>query len=898
LTRRADWRAKADSMHYPRATYRVQFDPDFGFDDAAKVADYLSELGVSHLYCSPYLQAAPGSTHGYDVVDPHRVNAELGGAAAHARMCQALASNMLGQLLDIVPNHMAIGGAQNPWWWDVLENGPSSQFAAYFDVDWDPPESRLRNSVLLPVLGAQYGRALEAGEITLAREDATFVIRYYDHKFPVAPRSLDTLIATAAERRGSDDLAFIADVISELPLSTATDRASINRRHRDKAVIGRLLARLLSEDPASAQAIDEAIAEINQDRAALHALLERQNYRLAFWRAASRDLGYRRFFDINTLAGMRMEDPLVFADTHKLLLQWLADGALDGVRIDHIDGLRDPESYLRRLRGRAPDAWVVVEKILEPGEPLRPSWPIGGTTGYDFLNRVGGLFVDPAGEEPLTRLYAEFTGETADFDTIAREKKDHIMREVLGSDLNRLTAMFVDICEKHPRYRDYSRHELHEALKAAVARLPVYRTYVRDSNGKAEDVDEKYIRETLDAARRDRPDLDPELFDFLAGILMLQIDGRLETEMAMRFQQFTGPVMAKAVEDTAFYCFNRFVCLNEVGGYPARFGASVDEFHRACADDQRQWPLTMLATSTHDTKRSEDVRARLFLLSEVPTQWADAAWRWSRMNEPHWRGRSADRNAEYLLYQTLVGAWPIEADRVARYMEKAIREAKRHTSWTNPNAEYESAILDFTRGILADREFTADLAAFVEPLIAPGRVNSLAQTLLKLTAPGVPDLYQGSELWHVALVDPDNRGPVDYEIRRRLLRELNDLTPETIMGRAAEGLPKLWLIRQALAVRRSRPEAFGADSAYASIAPRGARAEHAIAFLRGETVIAIAPRLVITSRGEWRDTTVEIPHGEWLNVLTDERVRGDCAVALSSLMARFPVCLLSRETAA
>jgi (1->4)-alpha-D-glucan 1-alpha-D-glucosylmutase len=884
-------------MRYPRATYRVQLHAGFGFDDAARIADYLSELGVSHLYCSPYLQAAPGSAHGYDVVDPHRVNAELGGARAHARMCGALAASGLGQLLDIVPNHMAIGGAQNPWWWDVLENGPSSQYAAYFDVDWDTPEARLRNSVLLPVLGAQYGRALDAGEITLAREEASFVICYYDHKFPVAPRSLDTLMAAAAERLGSEDLAFVADALSELPLSTATDRASINRRHRDKAVIGRLLARLLREDPASAREVDAVIAEINQDRAALHALLERQNYRLAFWRAAARDLGYRRFFDINTLAGMRMEDPLVFADTHKLVLRWLAEGVLDGVRIDHIDGLRDPESYLRRLRGRAPDAWIVVEKILEPGEPLRASWPIAGTTGYDFLNRAGALFVDPAGEAPLTRLYSEFTGESADFDALAREKKDLIMREVLGSDLNRLTAMFVDICEKHPRYRDYSRHELHEALKAAVARLPVYRTYARDSNGKADQIDEKYIRETLDAARGDRPNLDPELFDFLADLLTLRIEGRLEAELAMRFQQFTGPVMAKAVEDTAFYCFNRFVCLNEVGGYPGRFGGSVDEFHRACAEDQRQWPYTMLATSTHDTKRSEDVRARLFLLSEIPAQWAETARRWSRMNEPHWRGRPADRNAEYLLYQTLVGAWPIEADRVAQYMEKAIREAKRHTSWTNPNAEYEAAILDFTRDILADREFTADLAAFVEPLIAPGRVNSLAQTLLKLAAPGVPDLYQGCELWRIALVDPDNRGPVDYEIRRRLLRDLSDATPEDVMRRADEGLPKLWLIRQALALRRRCHEAFGADAAYEPIAPRGARAEHAIAFRRGDSVVAIAPRLVIGLRGDWRDTAVEIPRGEWLNVLTGERVGGGAA-ALSSLMARFPVCLLLRETPA
>ncbi|HJU27777.1 MAG TPA: malto-oligosyltrehalose synthase, partial [Candidatus Binataceae bacterium] len=589
------------------------------------------------------------------------------------------------------------------------------------------------------------------------------------------------------------------------------------------------------------------------------------------------------------------EDPMVFADTHELVLRWLADNALDGVRVDHIDGLRDPESYLRRLRDRAPAAWIVVEKILEPGEPTRSSWPVEGTTGYDFLNRIAGLFVDPAAEEPLTRLYVEFTGESADFDAIAREKKDLVMREVLGSDLNRLTAMFLDICEKHPRYRDYSRHDLHETLKAAVARLPVYRTYVRDSNGLLDSLDEDYIRDALSAARRDRPDLDPELFDLLADILTLRIEGSLEVELAMRFQQFTGPVMAKAVEDTAFYCFQRFVCLNEVGGDPSRFGGSIDEFHRACAQTQRQWPLTLLATSTHDTKRSEDVRARLFTLSEIPARWAEAVRRWARMNDPHWRGRPADRNAEYLLYQTLVGAWPIEIERVIRYMEKAIREAKRRTSWTNPNADYEAAVLDFTGAVLADREFTADLAAFVEPIVEPGRINSLAQTLLKLAAPGVPDFYQGSELWHFALVDPDNRGPVDYAVRRRLLRDLDEGSPETVMRRAAEGLPKLWLIRQALALRRSHPQAFGPNGTFSPIVPTGSCSRHAIAFRRGDTVIAIAPRLVIALSGDWRDTAIEIPRGEWVNALTGDRIHGGRPVTLSSLMERFPVCLLSRE---
>ncbi len=882
-------------MLHPQATYRVQFHPGFDFDDAAELTGYLRELGITHLYCSPYLQSAPGSQHGYDVMDPRRVNVELGGAEGHARMCTALRYNQMGQVLDIVPNHMAISAPGNPWWWDVLENGPSSTYASYFDVDWEPPEARLRNCVLLPVLGAQYGRALEAGEIQIVREGAAFVIRYYDHKFPMAPRSLPALFEEAASRCGSEDLAFIADSLSQLPLATAVDYASLRRRHRDKAVLGTLIDRLLQENPRCAAAIDEVIRQMNQDPAALHALLERQNFRLAYWRSAGRDLGYRRFFDINTLVGLRMEDPQVFADTHQLLLQWLAAGELDGLRIDHIDGLRDPEQYLKRLRAASPGAWLVVEKILQRDEQLPDSWPIQGTTGYDFLNQVLGIFIDPTEEERLTRLYSDFTGEIADFQAVAREKKDFIMREVLGGDLNRLTAMFVDICEEQPRYRDFTRHELHEALKAVALRLPVYRTYFHDAREKAAANEERYVRAAVNSAKEDRPELARELMDFLRDILLLRSPGQLETELALRFQQFSGPVMAKAVEDTAFYCFNRFVCLNEVGGDPSRFGTSVEQFYRTCADRQRHWPLTMLATSTHDTKRSEDVRARLTLLSEIPDEWEAAVHRWARLNQPHWTGTAPDRNLEYLLYQTLAGAWPIEHERVAGYIEKAIREAKQHTSWTNPNPQYERAVLRFVNEVFEDREFLADLQRFVGALILPGRLNSLAQVLVKLTAPGVPDFYQGSELWHFALVDPDNRRPVDYEIRRQLLDELKDCSPEQIMRRIDDGLPKLWMIQQGLAVRRRCPQAFGPDGAFTPMWARGARAEHAVAFCRGGKVITLVPRLVMKLGGDWRNTTLEIPRGDWRNAFTGERLRGG-ETAVSSLLARFPVCLLVRET--
>jgi (1->4)-alpha-D-glucan 1-alpha-D-glucosylmutase len=876
----------------PRATYRVQLQPGFGFAEAAGLADYLAELGVSHLYSSPCLQTTPDSLHGYDVVDPTRVSAELGGAAGHEQLVEALRRHGFGLILDIVPNHMAIT-AENPWWQDVLANGPASRYAAFFDVDWDPPEARLQNVVLLPVLGDHYGRVLEAGELRVVREGARFTVRYQDHRFPVSPRSLETLLAAAAERCGAELLAFLAGAHGRLPHPTATDWASVQRRHRDARVLADLLERLLCEEPRVAAALDAALAEVNAKPDALDAWLERQNYRLAFWRAAGRDLGYRRFFDISTLIGLRMEDPRVFADTHALVLRWLGEGVLDGVRIDHPDGLRDPEGYLRRLHDAAPRAWIVVEKILEPGERLRDTWPVAGTTGYEFLQRVGGLFVSPEGERPLTECYATFTGEPTDYAALVRETKHLVMRDILGADVNRLTARFLEICERHRRHRDYTRHELHEALRETVACFPVYRTYVRAEMGEVHNADVRTVEDAIAAAKAHRSDLD-DLLDFLRDILLLRVRGPAETELAMRFQQLTGPVMAKGVEDTAFYRFHRLVALNEVGGDPGALGVSVDAFHRACADTAARWPLTMLATSTHDTKRGEDVRARLALLSEIPGEWATAVRRWAARNARYRRGEWPDRNAEYLCYQTLVGAWPLEVDRARAYMEKAAREAKVHTSWTDRNEAYEAALGTFVERALADADFVADLDAFVAPLVAPGRTNALAQTVLKLTAPGVPDLYQGTELWTLTLVDPDNRRPVDYELRRRLLRELAALTPEAILARSDEGLPKLWVIRQALGLRRRRPELFGPAGTYRALWAAGRRADHVVAFCRGDGAITVVPRLVLTLAGDWQDTTVDIPSGRWEHVLTGDRLEGGL-VPLAGLLARFPVALLERQ---
>jgi (1->4)-alpha-D-glucan 1-alpha-D-glucosylmutase len=869
----------------PRSTYRVQLTPDFGFDAAAAIADYLAALGVSHFYASPYLQAAPGSTHGYDVVDHHRANEELGGAEGHARLCQALGEAGLGQVLDVVPNHMAIGVRQNEWWWDVLENGPSSVYASYFDVVWDPPEAKLRNTVLLPVLGDHYGRVLEAGEITLRRDGGQFIVSYYDTLAPVAPRSLDTLLLAANERVHVDELESVAAALGKLPPAWATDTESVRERHRDKEVLKDRLAQLCEDRPEVAEAIDAETAAVNADPDRLDALLERQNYRLAYWRTAGRELDYRRFFDINTLIGLRTEDEQVFEDTHSLILEWVGKGVLDGLRIDHPDGLRDPAGYLERLARGTGGGWVVVEKILEPGERLPGDWATAGTTGYDFLNCLGGLFVDPAGEAPLTALYEEFTGESTDYEAVVLDKKHNVLEDALAADLNRLTSLLVDVCERHRRYRDYTRHDLQEVLREVVARFPVYRTYVVPGRAPSE-ADVQYLTEAVESARDARPDLDADLFTFLRDVLLQGVPGGVEEELTARFQQLTGPVMAKGVEDTAFYVFNRLVSLNEVGGDPSRFGVSVEDFHAAMAEAQRDRPAAMLTTSTHDTKRSEDVRARIALLSEIPDQWAAAVRRWSA------RQPGPDPNTAYLFWQTLVGAWPWSPDRAVAYMEKATKEAKARTSWTNPDTEFDAAVADFVRAAFDDAELVRDVEAFVAPLVGPGRVNSLAQALVKLTAPGVPDVYQGQELWDLSLVDPDNRRPVDYHSRRRLLAELDGdggaMSAEEILTRADEGLPKLWVTASALRLRQRRPDAF---RVYEPLpAP-----ERIVAFSRGDAV-TIVPRLVLGRHADGSvdgsvDGTVVLPERAWRNVLTGEDVAGGEQQA-NVLLARFPVALL------
>jgi (1->4)-alpha-D-glucan 1-alpha-D-glucosylmutase len=665
----------------------LQLHKGFTFDDAAAIADYLRALGVSHVYSSPYLQAAPNSMHGYDVVDHRSVNVELGGAAAHERFCRHLGEVGLGQVLDIVPNHMSLG-EQNRYWHDVLENGHNSRYDSFFDIDWNPNEERLRDKVLVPILDDQYGRVLSRGGIVVERQGATFVVKASGQTLPLAPESLGGLLTRAAEYARSDTLNFLAASYGRLPVAEFADRRTVLGRHRDKVVLHSLLGRLLNEQRVR-EAVDRAVRELNENVDALDAFLEQQHFRVAYWKTADQQLGYRRFFDVNTLIGLRVEREYVFEETHALVLKWIEDGVLDGVRVDHPDGLRDPLEYFRRLRERAPDAWIIGEKILEPGEWLRAGWPIEGTTGYDFMNLALGVLVKPDGLEKLGEYYAEYTGDTTPYPVLAHDKKMNVAQEALGSDVNRLASLFVEICEASRDQRDFTRAEIRRAIREVAACFAIYRTYVVPDRNEITEEDISIIERAARCAKDNRQDIDGLLFDFMRDVLTLKVRGEKQREFVYRFQQFTSPVMAKGVEDTAFYCSNRLVAMNEVGGDPDCDGFSLEYFHTYNEAMQRTFPQTMTTLSTHDTKRADDVRARLMVLSEIPDEFNALAEHWSRRNARYTSAGVIDRGTEWFLYQTLIGAWPINADRLRTYMEKAMREAKLRTSWVANNAEYE-----------------------------------------------------------------------------------------------------------------------------------------------------------------------------------------------------------------
>ncbi len=883
-------------VRIPGSTYRLQLHKGFTFDDAAFIVPYLKALGITHVYCSPYLQAAPNSMHGYDVVDHRRVNEELGGAEAHERFCRTLGETGLGQVLDIVPNHMSLG-EQNRYWWDVLENGTSSRYASFFDIDWNSAEERLRDKVLVPILADQYGRVLDSGGVQVRRLGSIFTVEASGQTLPVAPQSLPAILSRAADHAHSDTLSFLAASYGLLPAPDMVDRRTVLARHRDKVVLDRLLERLCAEEMNVCEAIDRSVRDLNENRDALDEFLNQQNFRLAYWKTADQQLGYRRFFDVNTLIGLRVEREYVFEETHAVILRWLKQGVLDGVRVDHPDGLRDPLQYFQRLRERAPEAYIVGEKILARGEFLRQEWPIEGTSGYDFLNMAGGLFVDPDGLRRLGKAYRSFTGDPTDFALIAHDKKLAVEQEALGSDVNRLTNLFVDICECNREFRDFTRAEARRSIREVAACFEIYRTYVVPDRDEITAEDRGFIERATEAAKQRRQDIDGVLFDFIRDVLSMKVRGKKESEFVARFQQFTSPVMAKGVEDTAFYVFNRLTSLNEVGADPGRDGVTIDEFHTYNTHIQQTHPDTMLALSTHDTKRSDDVRARLAVLTEIPREFSKTVQRWAKMNARlnarSRTGKWPDKGTEWFLFQTIVGAWPIDTERLKQYMQKAMREAKTHTSWVSNNQDYENALNAYIDAALADPAFVSEVEAFVEKVVHAGRINSLAQTLLKYTAPGVPDLYQGSEVWDLSLVDPDNRRPVDYNLRRTLLDQAAQLDASTIMTRADEGLPKLWLIQRSLHLRNEHPEWFGKDAAYMPLAASGENAEHVIAFQRGGNVIAIVPRWMLKLGNDWGDTAVNMPEGKWRNRMTNETMEGEARIG--ALLERFPVALLTRE---
>jgi len=823
----------------PRATYRLQLHRGFTLRDVLRRVPYFADLGVSHLYLSPLTTACPGSTHGYDVCDPTRLNPELGTEEDLAALVSELRGHGMGLVVDIVPNHMGTCGRHNPWWWDLLKYGPASRYARYFDVEWEAPIPDCRGRILLPVLGDRYARVLARGELALVGEEGEVTVAYHEHRFPLDPETLP-------EPAGLDDRELAA----------------------------------WSADPDK-----------------LHALLERQHYCLAWWRRGTRELNYRRFFDIASLAGVRVEDPEVFEAGHALIRRLYENGWIDGLRVDHPDGLRDPSAYFQRLRELTPKAWIVAEKILQPGETLPENWPVDGTTGYEFIRRVTGLFVDPAGEGPLTDFYTRFTGEPSDFATVLEHSKRLVLDELLVADVQRLVRLLQDLTERHWRYRDLSEEELRAGITGLICQLPVYRTYLQPSREKAAPSDETVLARTIERARQRHPDLPTEVFDLLEQLLWLRLSGPVEEDFVLRFQQLTGPAMAKGAEDTACYRFNRLIALNTVGGDPACFGLSPETFLQECRESAKRWPHSMLATSTHDTKRAGDVRIRICLLSEIPDRWTQAVRTWSAMNEKHRRNGRPDRNLEYFYYQTLVGAWPLSPDRACTVMIKAAREAKQHTSWLQPDAAYEQALEHFVRATLADTEFLAALEAFLQPILEAWRIHALAQTLLELTAPGVPDIYQGDELWELSLVDPDNRRPVDFDLRERMLHEMTSMTVEEIWRRQEEGWPKLWVIQRTLQLRKEHPDPFRGDASCDLAEVRGDKAVHVVALLRGQRLAAVVPRLLLRRGGDWGDTTVRLPEGRWTNVFTGATLAGGMR-PVQEWFGPFPVALWFRKDSA
>jgi (1->4)-alpha-D-glucan 1-alpha-D-glucosylmutase len=1016
------------SSRIPVATYRLQFNHLFTLKQASAILDYLRSLGISDCYASPLFMARPGSLHGYDVIDPTKLNPELGTREDFNEFSGHLKRRGMGLVIDVVPNHMCIAGSGNPWWNDVLENGPGSRYASFFDIDWRPPKQTLENKTLLPILGDQYGRALENQEIQLVYQRGAFYVNYYETRLPIASRTSIIILNAALDKlKGALDethphrLEFesIITALSYLPPRTETDPEKRRERLREKGVAKRRLAALVAESREASAALKKTVKEFNGVRGdarsfdSLEELLAEQAYLLCFWRVAADEINYRRFFDINELAAIRVEEPEVFAAVHELVFRLIKEGHVTGLRIDHIDGLYDPEQYLRHLqagcrkalrRSMADGGWrmaakmedrgskiedrtgdaildprfsqiegqregldprssierpfyVAVEKILGPDERLRESWAAHGTTGYGFLNLLNGLFVDSLHADAFRKLYRRLAGLENDFADVAYESKKLILQTAMSSELHMLARRLDRISEQGRYTRDFTLNSLQHALAEVIACFPVYRSYIRPYDEEVGEEDRRYIARAIRNAKRRNPAVSASIFDFIESILLLRDsegverpemiddDGRRERrEFVMRFQQLTGPVAAKGIEDTAFYRFYPLASLCEVGGEPWRFGVSPATFHRRNRERLALWPHAMIASSTHDTKRSEDARARINALSEIPARWYRAVRRWQNMNREMKTTiedmAAPDANEEYLLYQTLLGAWPLDASpgasgqpaqsfvqRVQEYMIKALREAKIHSSWLNPDEEYEQAARDFISKILSpDGPFAKDFAEFQSPIARAGMFNSLSQTLLKIAAPGVPDFYQGTELWDFSMVDPDNRRPVDYEHRKCLLDSLRNKEAgdraslaDDLLRSSTDGRIKMFVTTGALNYRQNNRDLFERGE-YLPLQSEGERERHVVSFARrigARTAIVIATRFFLrltpgepVGREAWGDTTILMDNGLagcYRDVFTGrsvharKRSKGDedgnedgGELQVAEALAHLPVALLER----
>jgi len=937
----------------PSSTYRLQLNHDFPFPAAESIVGYLDELGVGAVYSSPFFQARADSTHGYDIADHGTINTSLGGREAFNSFTDQLKARDMLHVADFVPNHMGIGETSNAWWIDVLENGPSSTYAPYFDIDWDPLKDELANKVLLPILGDQYGRILERGELRLELESGAFFIKYWEHILPLNPRTYTLILEKAVEGISDEEaeksewieLRSIITACSYLPPRTETDPQRIAERAREKEVIKRRIEALAEESPAIRQSLEAAIGYFNgqvgfpRSFDALDELLDKQAYRLSFWRTAAEEINYRRFFDINDLAALRMEQADVFASAHELLFDLVAEGRVHGLRIDHPDGLYDPKGYFDRLqrdigalpsirsRSNGRNIWLIGEKILCHGERLPSDWRVHGTTGYDFMNQINRVLIDPAMERPFNDLYLRFIDGKRRFQDLVYEKKMLVLRLSLSNDVNVLGHMLNKLSERNRYYRDYTLNSLIAAVREVIACFPVYRTYLVPGQPVSMD-SRRIIMSAVAQARRRNPALEGSVFEFVGDILQFQLPENVDEDavqahydFVMRFQQISAPTMAKGVEDTAFYIYNRLAALNEVGGEPDEFGSTIEEFHETQKERQLAWPHAMTSLSTHDTKRSEDVRARLVALSEMPNEWRRAIKRWATLNERHRKDIEGDqapsRNEEYLLYQTLVGTWPIDPmsaeehqtyiERIQNYMQKALKEAKENTSWIQPNDAWDGAVSEFIAAILKRGSRNAFLRAFKtfsEEIAQLGAIYSLAQKTVQLTVPGVPDVYQGTEIWDFSLVDPDNRRTVDYASRKQMLKQFKKQGFGDFIETWQSGLPKLGIVQRLLHLRRHAHDLFSFGS-YLPLQISGPHAHSVLAFGReyqDQRSITLVPRVAKKvgwpCLGEvWENTSLKL-EGDWGNTSWQsafdpaKEVEAAASIPVGELLDQLPVAVL------